>query len=157
MWFSPILSLLAIVGTVIARASSSTPASPPTAYLFTVNIKSGAPVKLGETPAGQRSFAPISGGNFSGPGLQGKVAGGLDYGLVDSYGSFNPDVVYLLQTFDGCNVLVRERGHAPNVFLLFETSCEKYAWLNTAVAHGKAAQVAGVIAVDVFKVGLYQE
>lgn len=78
--------------------------------------------------------------------------GGLDYGLTDRSGSFNPDVAYLLQTSDGCNIFVRERGHAPNVFLLFETSSDKYAWLNAVVAYGKAARAATGIAVDVFKV-----
>lgn len=78
--------------------------------------------------------------------------GGLDWGLVDDSGSFNPDVAYLLQTSDGSDIFVRERGHSPNVFLLFETSSEKYAYLNTAVAYGRAARVATGLAVDVFRV-----
>lgn len=49
-------------------------------------------------------------------------------------------------------MLVRETGHAPNVFLLFETACGEYDWLNDVVAYGLAAQVAGGVAVDVFKV-----
>lgn len=82
----------------------------------------------------------------------GKVVGGLDSGLVDADGNFDPEVVYLLQTTDGCNVLVRETGHAPNVFLLFETACDKYDWLNDVVAYGLAAQVTGGISVEVFQV-----
>lgn len=83
--------------------------------------------------------------------------GGLDYGLLDNKGSFNPDVVSLLQTEDDppCDILVQEKGRAPNVFLLFETSCyEKYAWLNTAVAYGKATQTDSGIILDVFKVSV---
>lgn len=49
-------------------------------------------------------------------------------------------------------MLVRETGHAPNVFLLFETACDKYDWLNGVVAYGLAAQVTGGISVEVFKV-----
>lgn len=78
--------------------------------------------------------------------------GGLDYGLVDGDGYFNPDVVYLLQTSDACDILVREKGHAPNVGLLFETACDKYDWLNGVVAYGLAAPMAGGISVEVFKV-----
>lgn len=51
-------------------------------------------------------------------------------------------------------MLVRETGHAPNVFLLFETACDKYDWLNDVVAYGLAAQVTGGISVEVFKVSL---
>lgn len=80
------------------------------------------------------------------------MVGGLDSGLVDADGHFNPEVVYLLQTKDACDVLVRETGHAPNVFLLFETACDKYDWLNDVVAYGLAAQVAGGISVEVFEV-----
>lgn len=168
---------LAFATAALARPTGSTPASPPTEYLFSVSIASGAPVELGDTPAGKRSFQPITGGNFSGPGLQGEssqshrrfldealthisfhragtVVGGLDYGLLDHAGEFNPDVVYLLKTSDGCDILVRERGHAPHVFLVFETALgdPTYDWLNSVVAYGKAAHVAGGVAVDVFKV-----
>lgn len=38
------------------------------------------------------------------------------------------------------------------MFLLFETACDGYDWLNGAVAYGLATQVASSIAVDVFKV-----
>lgn len=61
-------------------------------------------------------------------------------------------MVYLLQTSSGCDILVREKGHAPNVFMLFETGCDDYDWMNGVVAYGKAAQVAGGISVDVWKV-----
>lgn len=82
----------------------------------------------------------------------GQVLGGLDYGLTDADGNFNPDVVYLLQTSSGCDILVREKGHAPNVFMLFETACDDYDWMNGVVAYGKAARVAGGISMDVWKV-----
>lgn len=178
MLASSLLSALAFAAAALAspaRNNITTPTAPATKYLFTVNIASGAPVELGETPAGQRAFQPITGGTFSGPELQGesnkscshlccqkltqtfslltgKVVGGLDSGLVDADGYFNPDVVYLLQTSDACNILVREKGHAPNVFLLFETACDKYDWLNGVVAYGLAAQVTGGISVEVFEV-----
>ncbi|KAJ4394761.1 hypothetical protein N0V93_003981 [Gnomoniopsis smithogilvyi] len=160
MLVSSFLSALAFAATALASPvsrNSSTPAAPATKYLFTANILSDAPIELGETPAGQRAFQTISGGTFSGPELQGKVVGGLDHGLVDADGYFDPNVVYLLQTSDACNILVREKGHAPNVLLLFETACDKYDWLNGVVAYGLAAQVTGGISVEVFKVGVYED
>lgn len=80
------------------------------------------------------------------------MVGGVDFGLVDGDGHFNPDVVYLLQSSDGCTVLVRERGHAPNVFMLFETASKKLDYLNDVVAYGQASQVSGGLSVNVFKV-----
>lgn len=71
------------------------------------------------------------------------AAGGADWGLTDANGSFNPDVVYVLQTHDGGNILVREKGHAPNLLLLFETGSDKYDWLNSVVAYGQGVQVPG--------------
>lgn len=88
------------------------------------------------------------------PPLAGNVIGGVDFGLTDGQKYFDPDVVYLLQTSDACDILVREKGHAPNVFMLFETSCDQYDYLNGVVAYGLAAQVAGGISVEVFRVSL---
>lgn len=42
------------------------------------------------------------------------------------------------------------------MFLLFETSSDKYAWLNAAVAYGRAARAATGIALDVFRVSSSQ-
>ncbi|PSR75490.1 hypothetical protein BD289DRAFT_334983, partial [Coniella lustricola] len=131
------------------------PAPPPaTEYLFSVTLDTAPPTVLGQTPLGQRIFGPIQGGTFSGPDLQGKwPLCGLDSGLGDADGHFNPDVVYLLQTDDGATVLVREQGHAPNVVLLFETaSGGAYDWLNGVVAYGLAAQNGDQVSVDVWKV-----
>lgn len=75
MLASSLLSFLALAATTAVASpitSGTTPAAPPTEYLFTVNITSSAPTELGETPAGQRAFQPISGGIFSGPRLEGK-------------------------------------------------------------------------------------
>lgn len=88
------------------------------------------------------------------PTFAGKVVSGLDYGLTDAQNYFNPDVVYLLETVDACNIFVREKGHAPNVMMLFETACDAYDYLNGVVAYGLAAQVTGGVSVQVFQVNL---
>lgn len=83
------------------------------------------------------------------------AAGGADFGLVDANGAFNPDVVYVLQTHDGGNILVREKGHAPNLFLLFETGSDKYDWLNSVVAYGQGLQVpGGGVSLNVWQVSI---
>lgn len=73
---SYLASRLALAAAAVAAVAGpatrrSAPEAPPTEYLFTVTIKGGAPIELGETPAGQRAFQAISGGTFSGPELQG--------------------------------------------------------------------------------------
>lgn len=85
------------------------------------------------------------------------AAGGGDAGLVDGNGSFNPDVVYVLQTKDGGNILVREKGHAPNLLLLFETGSDKYDWLNSVVAYGQGVQSQGGVSLNVWQVSIPSE
>lgn len=81
------------------------------------------------------------------------AAGGGDAGLIDGNGSFNPDVIYVLQTKDGGNILVREKGHAPNLFLLFETGSDEYDWLNSVVAYGQGVQSpSGAVSLNVWQV-----
>lgn len=82
----------------------------------------------------------------------GTVISGVDFGLTDGQKFFDPDVVYLLQTSDACEILVREKGHAPNVVMLFETSCSQYNYLNGVVAYGLAAPIQGGVSAQVFSV-----
>ena len=49
-------------------------------------------------------------------------------------------------------MLVFEKGHAPNVHVLFETASEKYAWLNSAVAYASGGPFEGGVALDVWQV-----
>ena len=174
------LSLLALAA--VAIAGPIQPSPPALTYLFSLNITSGATINIGTTPLGDRVFEPIIGGSFDGPELSGEsprdelapscpctaviyggltlihagtvAAGGGDAGLVDANGSFNPDVVYVLQTNDGCNILVREKGHAPNLLLLFETGSDEYDWLNSVVAYGQGVQSQGGVSLNVWQVSV---
>jgi len=58
--------------------------------------------------------------------------------------------LFVLQTTDGANILVREVGHAPFEAASFDTSSEKYAWLNTAVGVAKSTGIDGGVIQDVF-------
>lgn len=76
MLVSSILSFLAVTAASLATCSptqskQTSPAAPATKYLFTVNVSSPKAYVLGDTPAGQRVFEPITGGNFSGPAAHG--------------------------------------------------------------------------------------
>lgn len=74
MLVSSLLSILAVTAGSLATCSptpSKEPNAPATKYLFTVNIASPKAYVLGETPAGERVFEPITGGNFSGPAAHG--------------------------------------------------------------------------------------
>ncbi|KUI55874.1 UPF0311 protein YveG [Cytospora mali] len=155
------LSLLALATSVLASGHGQTlssPSQPDLTYLFSVNITITPAISIGTTPFGERRFQPITGGSFSGPELQGRVAsGGADWGITGSNGDFNPDVAYVLETHDGSNILVRQRGRAPNVFSLFETGSDKYDWLNWVVAYGKATSVTETqVSLDIWQVGTIQ-
>jgi hypothetical protein len=65
---------------------------------------------------------------------------------------FSPDALYTLHTDDNATVLVFEKGHAPNVHVLFETASEKYAWLNSAVAYAGGGPNEVGIGLDVWQV-----
>lgn len=152
----PSLSLLASAASVLAsrRAPvSHSPSKPDLTYLFKVNITTAPSISIGTTPFGERGFNPITGGSFSGPRLQGNVApGGADWGIVGGNGDFSPDVAYVLETHDGGNILVRQRGRAPNVFSLFETGSDEYDWLNLVVAYGKATVIDTGVSLDLWQV-----
>ncbi|KAF3765177.1 hypothetical protein M406DRAFT_70325, partial [Cryphonectria parasitica EP155] len=125
-----------------ARSANNTaPTAPALAYLFTLYLEDGTLTDLGSTPLGTQVFEPVQGGSFTGPAIEGTVIGGLDIGMQDTNGEFNPNVVALLQTSDGCTILARETGHSPNVFLTFETACSAYNYLNYVVAYGYVARV----------------
>jgi hypothetical protein len=55
-------------------------------------------------------------------------------------------------TNDNATILVQEKGHAPNVQILFETASSKYSWLNTAVAYANGGPSAAGISLDVWQV-----
>ena len=49
--------------------------------------------------------------------------------------------------------MVTEKGHAPNVHILFETGSDKYSWINTVVGYATGAPFDGGVALDVWQVG----
>lgn len=83
----------------------------------------------------------------------GKVNFGLDWGLVDSNGTWREDTVYFLQTDDGVNIMVRAQGQGANVHHRFEVASNTtYYWLNNVVAYAMGTQVENGVILDVWQV-----
>jgi hypothetical protein len=147
-----------------------------TEFLFRLDLKVGSHHVLGETTAGKRRIAPVSGGSFEGPRLSGTVLpGGTDWITEDPNGTwFRMNVRLPLQTHDGeLLVMAYEgfrsgpksvleqiaRGEAVDpdsyyyrVVGTFETSSAKLAWLNTLVSIALGSRIPTGPAYDVYTV-----
>ncbi|KAB5585149.1 hypothetical protein GE09DRAFT_1276751 [Coniochaeta sp. 2T2.1] len=137
----------------LAVTALADPKPPVFSYLYSVNLTMPAGVTIGNGPSGSRAILPISGGTFWGPKFNGTVGAGFDWGLTDAKGTFSPDAIYTLHTSDGANIMVTEKGHAPNVHILLETGDERYAWVNTVVGYATGAPFDGGVALDVWQLG----
>jgi hypothetical protein len=134
-------------------------------YLMTLTLEvdSASAYPIGMTLSGNRMVAPIVGGSFSGPRLEGSVLpGGADWVLVGSDGSMKIDVRTTLKTTDGAFIYLQYRGRfiasaeamqqlaAGNVVASedyslavsanLETGHEEYTWLNDAMVVGTGQQ-----------------
>lgn len=110
--------------------------------------------------AGHTRIAPITGGTFSGPRLNGTVRdGGADW-ITQVSGHSSLDVRITLDTDDGAVIYMTYKGIvAPSdaglywrVTPLFNTSAEQYDWLNHIVCVGKSKQIPGKVAYDNFEI-----
>jgi hypothetical protein len=132
-----------------------------TRLLMTLTVAVGTPQRVGAVPHGARTIAPITGGEFEGPELRGKVlAGGGDWILLRSDGVLELDLRLTLETDDGALIYMNSSGyrHGPPEVIAalgrgeavdpatyyfrtvprFETGAPKYARYNRllAVARG---------------------
>jgi hypothetical protein len=127
--------------------------------LMTVRIAAAPPQRLGTVPHGTRIIVPVTGGNFDGPLLRGRILpGGGDWLLLRSDGVLELDLRITLETDDHALIYMTFQGlrHGPpdviaalgrgeavdpaNYYFRtlprFETSTEKYAFLNRILAVG---------------------
>ena len=127
--------------------------------LMTVKIAAAPPQKLGTVPHGIRSVVPVTGGDFEGPRLRGKVLpGGGDWLLLRPDGVLELDLRITLETDDHALIYMTFQGlrHGPadaiatlgrgevvdparyyfRTLPRFETSTETYAFLNRIVSVG---------------------
>ena len=127
--------------------------------LMTVNIIAASQQKFGAVPYGVRSFVPVTGGDFEGPRLRGKILpGGGDWLLLRSDGVLELDLRITLETDDHALIYMTFQGmrHGPPEVIAafgrgevvdpalyyfrtvprFETSADAYSFLNRIVAVG---------------------
>jgi hypothetical protein len=127
--------------------------------LMTVRITAAPPQKLGTVPHGTRLIVPVTGGDFDGPRLRGKILpGGGDWLLLRADGVLELDLRITLETDDHALIYMTFQGlrHGPPDAIAalgrgevvdparyyfrtvprFETSAETYAFLNRIVTVG---------------------
>ena len=124
--------------------------------LMTVRILAAPPQKIGAIPHGTRNIIPVTGGDFEGSRLRGRVMpGGGDWLLLRSDGVLELDLRITLETDDAALIYMSFQGlrHGPADVIAalgrgevvdparyyfrtvpkFETSVAKYAFLNRIV------------------------
>ena len=127
--------------------------------LMTVRINAGVLQKIGAVPHGTRSVVPVTGGNFDGPQLRGKILpGGGDWLLLRSDAVLELDLRITLETDDHALIYMTFQGlrHGPpdaiaalgrgevvdptryyfRTLPRFETAAEKYAFVNRIITVG---------------------
>ena len=127
--------------------------------LMTIRIIAAPLQKIGAIPHGARSVVPVTGGDFEGPRLRGKVLpGGGDWLLLRADGVLELDLRITLETDEHTLIHMSFQGlrHGPadaiaalgrgevvdpasyyfRTLPRFETSAEKYAFLNRIITVG---------------------
>ena len=130
---------------------------------------------LGRTPLGHRRIVRVTGGTFEGPRLRGTVLpGGGDWLVERADGVRQLDVRITLRTDDGALIYAHYPGlfHAgpgvmdqllrgetadPSEYYfrtapMFETSAERYAWLNRVLAIGIGRRTSRQVCYTVYSV-----
>lgn len=132
-------------------------------------------IVVGQTPAGLRRIAPVTGGRFSGERLKGTVLQGADWVVNRPDGVMEIDVRLPLQTDDGAMIYLNYQGRflatpdamarmakgtllKPEEYSLamtarFESGAEDYLWLNDIIAAGTGEQTADGPVYSIFAIG----
>ncbi len=144
-------------------------------YLFTIRVTVDALHDVGAVPLGTRHLDMLGAGTFEGPKLKGEVLpGGIDQKTFRTDGAMNPNVRMVLRTDDDALIYMHytgvrygtpevmdriARGETvdPSEYYLrntpyFETSSEKYDWLNRIVSVGVGRRMPDHAAYDVFQI-----
>lgn len=150
-WFGLVLMALASHA-VLAQSDGQKLAQkipvnlPSTELVYEAVVDIAPMMSLGDGPLGERRMVPITGGEFFGPGLRGKVlSGGADRQLIRKDGVKRLDAFYEMQTDDGAVLTIRNQvtidqpaGANRYAFSSVEITAPegKYSWLNKAIYVG---------------------
>jgi hypothetical protein len=91
-------------------------ATPTLTFIADINVDVGAPIEIGETPAGLRRVIAINGGSVTGERLSGRIlAGGADFQVLRRDGVTDIHARYVVETASGARVYVENTGvrHGP--------------------------------------------
>ena len=147
-----------------------------TRHLFTLTLQVPSIRDLGPTPLGARKIAQVTGGHFQGDRIKGTVHAGPggDWLLLRNDGVLSLDVRITLETDDGHLIYMSYKGmrHGPKDIIdalnrgekvdpsayyfrmvpQFETSSEKYSWINRLVAVAPGQREASGPTYTIFEV-----
>ena len=127
--------------------------------LATVSVAGGDRYTIDDGPFGNRVIAGIREGRWEGERLRADIVGpGGDWAMPGPGGAMLLDVRQVIETDDGAVIYVTYHGRADRTRgtytdrATFETSDERYAWLNAVQAVGKGLLVDGRIVYEVYEV-----
>ena len=148
---------LFLIQTVVAHKSNLE-----SEFLYEIDATLDSTIVLGKTSLGNRMIHPVTGGSFQGPSLKGEVLPiGADWALSFDSGIKKLDVDIVLKTDDDAIIYVTYTGFIYpkedgslyfRVIPIFETSSEKYYWLNHTIAVGIGRRMEGGVAYTVYAI-----
>ncbi len=144
-------------------------------FTLTLTVDFAAMQVIGQTPAGLRRIAPVTGGTFAGDRLRGAVLPGADWVINRPDGVMVIDVRLPLRTDDGATIYLTYQGrfiagaeamarfakgalldpadYSLAITAKFECGDEHYRWLNDVVAVGTGTQTVTGPVYDIFEIG----
>src|SRR6201996_7062170 len=143
-----------------------------TKFVFTITANIGPVTSAGEIGSGVRRIIPITGGEVTGEGINGKVCGfGADFQIIRPNELIELEAKYAFETDDGAVVYVENKGLRfgpiellqqlkrgepvdPKLIYFrtvpkFETGAAKYRWLMEHLFIGSAARHADRVGLAV--------
>jgi hypothetical protein len=125
--------------------------------LGTMTIELRAPVVIKGGPAGDRIVVEVASGRLEGDRLSAKTIGAAnaDWATVGPDGTATLDVRALMETDDGATIFCWYHGRTDFVTMYstprFETSDDRYRWLNGVQAVGKGSMDGTTLTYDLYE------
>src|SRR4051794_27120756 len=127
--------------------------------LARVSVARGDAHRIEGGPFGNRVVAGIAGGRWEGERLNASIVGaGGDWAMPGPDGVMLLDVRQVLETDDGAVIYVTYHGRCDRtrgtytVAPTFETSDERYTWLNRVQAVGKGSKESDALVYQMYEV-----